>query len=292
MSWNGYKYTIRFKLRYSKNATYTLWSAKLKVNNEKIKGVLHYRQNNKKYDLRRYFPGANFNSFIEQIWIVDWNLKENQVHKQQNIPDPNFHLVINNNCVKLLGPVSKVYSFNMRDTGRIIGVKFECGALTEHLSNPVCEYVDKDFLAKKIFAPDFEEALLALFHVQSDGAIVNEIQKCLEPFVPPLSVQKNTTQRLVSLIKNNEDICKVEQLSQSANISQRAVQRYFSKYVGLSPKWVIRKYRLSKVLEELENSSISILDVVSKLGYVDQSHLIRDSKEILGVTPKKYARPT
>ena len=63
----------------------------------------------------------------------------------------------------------------------------------------------------------------------------------------------------------------------------------FKTYVGLSPKWLIRKYRLHHALEMLENKQFSVAELAANLDYADQSHLIRDFNEFLNVTPKQYA---
>ena len=43
------------------------------------------------------------------------------------------------------------------------------------------------------------------------------------------------------------------------------------------------------MLERLDAGEVNILDVAMELEYTDQSHLIRDFKEIIGVTPNGYA---
>ncbi|MEM5479727.1 helix-turn-helix transcriptional regulator [Pseudoalteromonas fuliginea] len=260
----------------------------MKINNEEIKGVLHRQISEENYHLRRYFPSVLFNGFIEQFWFVDWNLEEQRTHTQQNLPDPNFHLIISNDGVKLLGPVSKIYSYKMEGKGRIIGVKFETGALKELLPLPIEEYVNREVLAKDIFGLDFVTNLISLYEHENDAEVINYLHDSLLPFVQSITRPKKITQNMVSLVKNNENICTVKQVANYANISSRSVQRYFSEYVGLSPKWLIRKYRLSRVLDELESNTVSILDIVTRLEYVDQSHLIRDFKEVLGITPNRY----
>ena len=100
---------------------------------------------------------------------------------------------------------------------------------------------------------------------------------------------QQSVQKLVSLIKDEQSIVKVSQLSERAELSPRMIQRYFRKHIGLSAKWLIRKYRLHRVLERLDAGEVNILDVAMELEYTDQSHLIRDFKEIIGVTPNGYA---
>ena len=71
--------------------------------------------------------------------------------------------------------------------------------------------------------------------------------------------------------------------------SVRSLQRLFKTYVGLSPKWLIRKYRLHHALEMLESKQLSLAELATHLDYADQSHLIRDFNKFLNITPKQYA---
>lgn len=263
----------------------------MQLNNNQPNGVLHRKDSEAHYQLRRYFPTAQFHGFVEQCWLVNWQLAGQTEHIQRNLPDPNFHLVLSKTKLTLLGPVSKAYAYTMSGTGRIIGVKFDYGALNDYLPYPVGQCVDKEFAAKDIFTADIDNILLPLYDCVNDEIVVECLQNYLAAFIHPITVQQATTQQLVSFIKQNEDIVSVEQLAAHANLSVRAVQRYFVQYVGLSPKWLIRKYRLSRALAQLENNSVSILDIVARLEYTDQSHLIKDFKQLLGLTPGSYLKP-
>ena len=126
----------------------------MKSNDNKIAGILHHRKSAEQYHLRRYFPDAHLSDLIEQFWLVDWDLRGKRAHTQQNLPDPNFHLILDNRQVKLIGPVSKAYSYKMEGKGRILGVKFSLGALSTHLELSPSNYVDKELDIQGVF--DFD----------------------------------------------------------------------------------------------------------------------------------------
>ena len=63
----------------------------------------------------------------------------------------------------------------------------------------------------------------------------------------------------------------------------------FKTYVGLSPKWLIWKYRLQHALEMLKSQQLLLEQLTANLDYVDQSHLIRIFNAFLNITPKQYA---
>lgn len=260
----------------------------MKHNTSKITGVLHQQQSQQHYRLRRYFPDPSLTDWVEQFWLVDWDLDDGITHTQQNLPDPNFHLVISDDRVRIIGPVSKVYAYEMKGKGRIIGVKFELGALHELLDLPLIEYVDKEIETRTVFGADVVAELTKLVKVTSDRAICQTLQTCLRAFVTPIREAQRTVRQLVNLMKEDSSLCKVNQLADHSGHSPRMLQRYFKTYVGLSPKWLIRKYRLHHALEQLDSGQSDMLDIVAQLEYTDQSHLIRDFKDVVGVTPRGY----
>ncbi len=261
----------------------------MQSNHNAITGVLHHNQSAELYQLRRYFPDAALADLIEQFWLVDWDLRDKPAHIQQNLPDPNFHLVVSNGTVTVFGPVSKSYSYEMQGKGQIIGVKFALGALAERLNFKPADFIDKQLEIEQVFNMDTSRLLSELSAANSDQQRVAVLQSGFKAFAIAPSVQGARVRQLVSLIKQQSDITKVELLSERSNLSVQAIQRCFRQYLGVNPKWLIRKYRLHQALLLLEQQSVEIADLVEALGYTDQSHLIRDFKEFLGVTPTAYS---
>lgn len=261
--------------------------------NSNISGIFHQQLSNEYYNLRRYLPSKNLANLVELFWFVNWDLPNGVSHTQQNLPDPNFHLVVKNNSVKIITPISKKYTYTMKGNGEIIGVKFNIGALAKDLKFPAITYIDKELASTEFF--NFEPSILLenLVNTNNDEDKTHILEAFLLPYCSPNNSKiklKNLqrTIKLMKLIKNTPEITSVEKLSKLTNIPVRTIQRYFKEYIGFSPKWIIRKYRLHQALEELENSHACMADIVSKLGYTDQSHLIKDFKEIIGVNPTAY----
>lgn len=262
-------------------------------NNHKISGVLHQQLSEKHYRLRRYLPSPLLTNLIEQFWFVNWNLPSGKTHTQQNLPDPNFHLVINDNSLKLIAPVSKIHSYKMQGKGHITGVKFRIGVLNHYLSSPLSSYIDAELSTTDVFNNNLSLILKNLENTHSDKDKIDELEKQLQPYSSALFLTSKTenlarADKLIQLIKTTSEIKTVEQLSQHTNISVRAIQRCFKEFFGFTPKWIIRKYRLHQALEALKNKQTCMADIALQLDYTDQAHLIRDFKEIIGVTPAAY----
>lgn len=79
---------------------------------------------------------------------------------------------------------------------------------------------------------------------------------------------------------NDRSITRVEHLTEQFDINARALQRLFDRYVGVSPKWVIHRYRLQEATLSQE------------LGFYDQAHFIKPFKALIDITPNAYAKLT
>ena len=72
-------------------------------------------------------------------------------------------------------------------------------------------------------------------------------------------------------------------------VSPRTLQRQFIKRVGTSPKRLERIIRVNRVWESIKSGvAIDYQNIVFKGKYYDQSHFIREFKEITGETPDRF----
>jgi AraC-like DNA-binding protein len=95
---------------------------------------------------------------------------------------------------------------------------------------------------------------------------------------------------LVAKIAADRSLTSVEGLVALSGLGKRRLQRLFDQYVGVSPKWVINRYRLHEAIAQLQSGQpVSWAELALELGYFDQSHFIRDFRRLLGRTPADYA---
>ena len=66
----------------------------------------------------------------------------------------------------------------------------------------------------------------------------------LGPLLPPLSPRLARLRDLVKRMAIDRSILRVDDVSRASGLDTRALQRLFRTYVGVSPKWVIQRYRL------------------------------------------------
>lgn len=253
-------------------------------------GVFHHKASAKQYDFMRQAPDPALKDYIEQYWHVTWDLGMGVDHLQQNLPDPTMHLTFEQDGIWLYGPVTSRFEVTLSGKGMISGVKFRAGALTDLLGVNSRACVDVKLPAEAVM-PD-------VMKLVQKAARQNFPDKCqqMDAFFNQLAGRQGRSegyflcQNLLDYITQNPDVRQVDQLAAQFQVSVRKIQRLFYQYIGLSPKWVIRKYRMHDVLRLLEQGAV-YQDIIHDLGYYDQSHFIKDFKLFTGKSPSKYLVP-
>jgi AraC-like DNA-binding protein len=95
---------------------------------------------------------------------------------------------------------------------------------------------------------------------------------------------------IVAAIADDISLTSVDQLVELAGMDKRTLQRLFQKYVGISPKWIIKRYRLHEAIARVQEGAVANWSALAlDLGYFDQAHFIRDFRALVGQTPAGYA---
>ena len=78
-------------------------------------------------------------------------------------------------------------------------------------------------------------------------------------------------------------------IAEQLNVSPRTLQRHFARYVGASPLWVLRRYRLQDAATAIDAGRGSDLaELAHSLGFADQAHFTRAFTAVVGVPPARY----
>ena len=83
---------------------------------------------------------------------------------------------------------------------------------------------------------------------------------------------------------------RAQQLYEGLHLSARQSQRMFARYFALSPQKVLSILRFQRALWLLRglDGEEATEAVLAAVHYYDQSHLIRDFKKHIGLTPRAY----
>jgi AraC-like DNA-binding protein len=80
----------------------------------------------------------------------------------------------------------------------------------------------------------------------------------------------------------------VEQLARTAHLSTRRLRDLMQSSLGVTPKFASRVARLSSALRRAGGGAHSWAQVAADCGYHDQSHLVRDFRDLMDTTPSAW----
>ena len=110
------------------------------------------------------------------------------------------------------------------------------------------------------------------------------------PPIKPVDLEISAVKRAQEYLQaNHTENISLEQLSNLVNLKPLRLLRLFRKALGLPPHAYLLQVRITQA-RKLLATGMSIADTAAETGFVDQSHLHRHFKRIVGVTPGQYFR--
>jgi AraC-like DNA-binding protein len=259
----------------------------------KPRGILNPKEGKKKFQLSRHLPAQDLNFFIEHYWIVSWDLRGQAPYVSETLPYPSVHLVLEKNKSSLVGVMTGKFSRQIKDKGRVFGLKFKPGAFYPFVKTPVSRFTNKILRLQDVFDIDGTALEEAILPVEDKSKMIELAEDFIRERLPECDETVAQINRIVELIMAKREITRVDDLVGRLNLSKRTLQRLFSQYVGVSPKWVIKRYRLHEAAEQLASGEVTDWPKLAlDLGYFDQAHFIKEFKAIVGKSPAEYARDT
>ncbi|MDR3389184.1 MAG: helix-turn-helix domain-containing protein [Rudaea sp.] len=254
---------------------------------DKHNGLLHFKATQPLAGYWRYFPSPDLAPYVEHYWTVEWDLPEPQL--RETLPYPSAHIILEPGAALLGGVNTAKFSRVLEGRSRVLGVKFRPGGLRPFVAQAVSAFTDRVLPLRDVFgaaAEALDQRVLAHADHHAAIAVVESFLRGLNP-CPDAAVALAAS--IVGRIAQDRQIRQVEQIVHAFNISTRKLQRLFSDYVGVSPKWTIQRYRLQEAAERMAAArTLEWATIAIELGYADQAHFIRDFKKVIGRSPADY----
>jgi len=255
----------------------------------KPRGILHHGLEPVAPGYGRYWPPEDLAPFVEHFWTVAWDVAEPEVHEV--LPHPSVQMVLEEGNSLVAGVPTGKFTRRLEGKGRVLGTKFRPGGFRPFLGRAVSGLADQTLLLTEIFGPageDLETRALACADPLAGFEIVQDFLRGQRP-VPDPAIE--LVGRIAERAATDRDITRVDHLVQEFGLSARKLQRLFDEYVGVSPKWIIQRYRLHEAAERIATGTVTDgATLAQDLGYADQAHFIRDFKKLVGSSPAEYAR--
>ncbi|MFL6122018.1 helix-turn-helix domain-containing protein [Actinophytocola sp.] len=259
-------------------------------------GLVRTRQTTSEYGilagppvrLARVPASPDLAPLVERHWLVSWDLPPGRRDPVTLLPHPCVNLVFDRGMVAIAGVGTERFTYVREGRGQVFGVKFRPGGFYPFLRGPVSALTDQTRPLSTLWNTDRFAADLAA--APDLDALVAVAEGHLRAHWPPHSPEAEEVGRIVHALLSNRTIRRVDEVCARFGMSPRTLQRLFQRYVGVSPKWVLRRYRLHEAAARLaEGTGGTWAEVAADLGYFDQPHFIRDFTRAVGMTPAAYA---
>jgi AraC-like DNA-binding protein len=263
------------------------------------RGILDPWLLRQRVQLNRYPPTPALDGLVDRFWAVRWALPVGLTHCQQVLTHPAANISVGYPDgadgppieARLNGVARRVNTRTLVGTGWAVAAMTTPGGLGAFVSScsdftdrvvplGTALRLDERLLLREIQEADDEEARIAILAVALENAIDHD--------------RAETARQVAAaarIAETDRTLRRLAQLSKAVGISSRTLQRLFAEYAGVSPTWVLRRYRMMDAAEAVRSGEpVSWAELAADLGYADQAHLIRDFHATVGTTPAAYAR--
>lgn len=239
-------------------------------------------------------PSGPAAEWVERVWSTAWDLPAGVTRTTSLIPHPSIDLTAERGGVAraggrgdgvwLTGVVTTRFDVALSGSGGAAGIKFHPGGFTAWCGVSAARLTDRVLPAASLLAG--AEALREL------PADAHAAAPALLDFVEARAADAEpvpTRLRQALALVQRPAVTRVDDLAEHCGCSIRSLQRLLRRYVGVGPKWLIRRQRMHDAVAALDAGTTETLaELATRLGWYDQSQFARDFTRLVGVSPASY----
>jgi AraC-like DNA-binding protein len=203
------------------------------------------------------------------------------------IPDGCADLVFVNGALRVAGPDRRVKIEAAVPRLSVVGLRFQPGAATRWLRIPASEFVGARLPLEDFWGAEARRLADWLNEADSPERIGRRLEAALArrlTGVKPPDAASTDIFRIVRL-RPDGTAAVTRRLSESLQLSERTIRRRCHEFFGYGPKTLDRILRFQRFLDLVpRHASADMAHLAMDAGYADQPHLIREARELAGLT--------
>lgn len=251
--------------------------------------------------LKREPAGSAVAHWVENHWALRWDLPEGRSFASQVVPHPTCSLTFERSThprpavpvgeeLVVTGVATQRFDVDVRGSGRVVGIRFRPGGLAALTGGSAADWTDATVAAREVLPAAVCRVLddpdLADDPAAWAGAAEHELAGLAAEDGDP---RYDQLLAIVGAMLEDRSLITVAQVAEGHAVSVRTLQRLFTHYVGIGPKWVLARYRMHDALTEIDDGYDGTLtDLAARYGWYDQAHFTRDFTALVGLTPSAY----
>ena len=243
--------------------------------------------------LARYVVDPTLADLVRHVWVPRWQLPPGAVVEQGVLDYPSANLVIEADAAGLHGPEAGRSHRRLEGAGWAFGVLLQPGVARLLTRGPMRALLGGSVPLDEVRATDaagLAHDVRVALEAGDDAAGVAVFERWLARQHLVLGEDARLVRHVVELAEHDRGILRAEDLARASGLGLRTLQRLVREQLGLTPKWLIRRYRMQEAAAALAAPGAPALaDLAADLGFADQAHLTREFRAVIGETPRRYA---
>jgi len=264
-------------------------------------GLLRPHEFGRHVDLVREPAGEAAARWVENRWSLRWALPSGRWYDSEVLPHPTCSLTVElgshpragmpaGETVAVTGVCTRRFDVEVRGWGRVVGLRFRPGGLAALTGLPASAWTDRSVPAAEVLPT----ALVSVLADPELAASGTDWAETAERGLTALAEDRPDPRyelvlEVVADMLADHSLLSVAEAAERHGTSVRTLQRWFTHYVGVGPKWVLARYRLHDAVGDLDAGwQGTLTDLAVRYGWYDQAHFTRDFTALVGVTPGRY----
>ncbi len=247
-------------------------------------------------------PIDDLSYIIKCFWLID-SENDNAIREEKIIPDgypemifhykDPYHINITGQWEQqdnylIAGQIRNYFYLKNSDESGMFAIKFQPTALSLLFGikmNTIADTVIPVNTKHYKFLQSLIDIAISPYSFEEK---IRKVENWFKKFLSKKPIAISHYEKAIATILNQNGQMHLEEFNEQNALSNRGLERYFKKHVGLTPKFFIRIVRFSYIFKLVQNTEFNWSDIAYLAGFYDQSHFIKNFKEFTGENPSNY----
>lgn len=190
---------------------------------------------------------------------------------------------------KLFGSNSKGFPLRVVGSFLILGCGIKPSGWKSLFNCPAHPYTDRMVSLEDMWGDIATEMMDRIRVDQSDEELVAELDAAIAKQIDRIGLQQSDAQiERFETIGRIDSTVRIDDAAQEIGLSVRQLERRSLDSLGMTPKTFLRRCRFLDMAMTMRGFSHPSEEDLAALRYFDQSHLNREFKRFVGMTPKTF----
>jgi AraC-like DNA-binding protein len=171
-----------------------------------------------------------------------------------------------------------------------LGISFSPIGFYPLIKEPLCKFANNIVIIDQII-PAFKNIAEKLAEIESSQQRIAIIEEVLLSNIDFNLLPNRNYDTLIKDFLTHGDALNIKDYCKNHFYNQRTVQRFFKKYIGITPKAFLMNTKFQKSIKSLRMNNVdSMAQIGYEFHYYDQTHFINSFKSFMGKTPAKQLK--